>query len=117
MKKRLCLVLSLLMLTICISTLAESAEWNYDAEYCILRGYTGAGGDVAVPGEINGGTVDVIDINVFTGENHYRTFVTRDSARAQEQRRHLVSEPGERIPAPEPRGHQPPELWQLQRAC
>lgn len=68
MKKRLCLVLSLLMLTICISTLAESAEWNYDAEYCILRGYTGAGGDVAVPGEINGGTVDVIDINVFTGE-------------------------------------------------
>ena len=40
MKKRLCLVLSLLMLTICISTLAESAEWNYDAEYCILRGYT-----------------------------------------------------------------------------
>ena len=25
-------------------------------------------GDVAVPGEINGGTVDVIDINVFTGE-------------------------------------------------
>lgn len=68
MKKRLCLVLSLLMLTICISTLAESAEWNYDAEYCILRGYTGAGGDVVVPGEINGGTVDVIDINVFTGE-------------------------------------------------
>lgn len=68
MKKRLCLVLSLLMLTICISTLAESAEWNYDAEYCILRGYSGAGGDVAVPGEINGGTVDVIDINVFTGE-------------------------------------------------
>ena len=68
MKKRLCLVLSLLMLTICISTLAESAEWNYDAEYCILRGYTGAGGDVVVPEEIDGFTVDVIDINVFTGE-------------------------------------------------
>ena len=68
MKKRLCLVLSLLMLTICISTLAESAEWNYDAEYCILRGYTGAGGDVVVPEEIDGFTVDVIGINVFKGD-------------------------------------------------
>ena len=68
MKRRFCLVLSLLMLAVCIPALAESTEWNYDAEYCVLRGYSGAGGDVAVPGEINGGTVDVIDINVFTGE-------------------------------------------------
>lgn len=68
MKKRLCLVLSLLMLTICISTLAESAEWNYDAEYCILRGYTGAGGDVVVPAEIDGFTVDVIGISVFKSD-------------------------------------------------
>lgn len=68
MKRRFCLVLSLLMLVVCIPALAESAQWNYDAEYCVLRGYSGAGGDVAVPGEINGGTVDVIDINVFTGE-------------------------------------------------
>ena len=56
------------MLVLCIPALAESAQWNYDAEYCVLRGYSGAGGDVVVPGEINGGTVDVIDINVFTGE-------------------------------------------------
>ena len=68
MKRRFCLVLCLLMLAVCIPALAESAEWNYDAAYCVLRGYSGAGGDVAVPGEINGGTVDVIDINVFTGE-------------------------------------------------
>lgn len=68
MKRYLCLIFSLLMLAVCIPALAESAQWNYDAEYCVLRGYSGAGGDVAVPGEINGGTVDVIDINVFTGE-------------------------------------------------
>ena len=68
MKRRFGLVLSLLMLAVCIPALAESAQWNYDAEYCVLRGYSGAGGDVAVPGEINGGTVDVIDINVFTGD-------------------------------------------------
>ena len=68
MKKRLCLVLSLLMLTICISTLAESTDWNYDANYAILRGYEGAGGDVVVPAEIDGFTVDVIGINVFKGD-------------------------------------------------
>ena len=68
MKRRFCLVFSLLMLAVCIPALAESAQWNYDAEYCVLCGYSGAGDDVTVPGEINGGTVDVIDINVFTGE-------------------------------------------------
>ena len=68
MKRRFCLVLCLLMLAVCIPALAESAEWDYDAAYCVLRGYGGAGGDVVVPGEIDGGTVDVIDINVFTGE-------------------------------------------------
>ena len=68
MKRPFCLLLSLLMLAFCISAWAESAEWDYDAAYCVLRGYGGAGGDVVVPGEIDGGTVDVIDINVFTGE-------------------------------------------------
>lgn len=68
MKRPFCLLLSLLMLAFCIPAWAESAEWDYDAAYCVLRGYGGAGGDVVVPGEIDGGTVDVIDINVFTGE-------------------------------------------------
>ncbi len=68
MKKRFCLVLSLLMLAVCIPASAGGGEWKYDAEYCILRGYSGAGGDVVVPGEINGGTVDVIDVNVFQSE-------------------------------------------------
>ena len=117
MKRRFCLVLSLLMLAVCIHALAESAEWNYDAEYCVLRGYSGAGGDVAVPGEINGGTVGRDRHQRLHRGNHYRTFVARDGARAQEQRHHLVSQPGERIPSPEPGGHQPPELWQLRRAC
>ena len=46
MKRSLILVLSLLMLVLCIPALAESTDWNYDANYAILRGYDGAGGDV-----------------------------------------------------------------------
>lgn len=68
MKRALILVLSLLMLVFCIPALAESADWNYDANYAILRGYDGAGGDVVVPAEIDGFTVDVIGISVFKGD-------------------------------------------------
>ena len=68
MKKSLISVLSLLMLVLCIPALAESTDWNYDANYAILRGYDGAGGDVVVPAEIDGFTVDVIGINVFKGD-------------------------------------------------
>ena len=68
MKRSLISVLSLLMLVLCIPALAESADWNYDANYAILRGYDGAGGDVVVPAEIDGFTVDVIGINVFKGD-------------------------------------------------
>ena len=68
MKRSLISVLSLLMLVLCIPALAESTDWNYDANYAILRGYDGAGGDVVVPAEIDGFTVDAIDINVFKGD-------------------------------------------------
>lgn len=68
MKRRLCLVLFLLMLVTCVTASGEAADWNYDANYGILRGYNGAGGDVVVPGELDGFTVDVIGVNVFRGE-------------------------------------------------
>ena len=68
MKRSLISVLSLLMLVLWIPALAESTDWNYDANYAILRGYDGAGGDVVVPAEIDGFTVDVIGINVFKGD-------------------------------------------------
>ena len=68
MKKWLCLALALLTLTVCVWAAAESTDWNYDLNYAILRGYNGAGGDVTVPAEIDGYTVDVIGINVFKGD-------------------------------------------------
>lgn len=68
MKRSLILVLSLLTLAFCLPAFAESADWNYDANYAILRGYDGAGGDVVVPAEIDGFTVDVIGVSVFKGD-------------------------------------------------
>ena len=68
MKRWLCLVFSLLMLATCVPASAEAADWNYDANYAILRGYDGAGGDVVVPAEIDGFTVDVIGVSVFKGD-------------------------------------------------
>ena len=68
MRRWMCLALSLLMLAFCASAWAESGEWKYDADYAILRGYEGEGGDVVVPGELEGYTVDVIDINVFKSD-------------------------------------------------
>jgi len=68
MKRSLILVLSLLMLAFCLPAFAESTDWNYDANYAILRGYDGAGGDVVVPAEIDGFTVDVIGVGVFKGD-------------------------------------------------
>ena len=68
MKRRLCLILFLLMLVTCVTASGKAADWNYDANYGILRGYNGAGGDVVVPGELDGFTVDVIGVSVFRGE-------------------------------------------------
>ena len=68
MKKWLCLALALLTLTVCVWAAAESTDWNYDLNYAILRGYNGAGGDVTVPAEIDGYTVDVIGVSVFSSE-------------------------------------------------
>lgn len=68
MKRKLCLILFLLMLVTCVTASGEAADWNYDANYGILRGYNGAGGDVVVPSELDGFTVDVIGVSVFRGE-------------------------------------------------
>ena len=46
MKKLICL-LTAVLLALCLPALAEEIEWNFDADYCELNGYTGAGGDVA----------------------------------------------------------------------
>ena len=57
----LVLVFTTVCATVCVWAAAESTDWNYDLNYAILRGYNGAGGDVTVPAEIDGYTVDVIE--------------------------------------------------------
>lgn len=69
MKKRISLFLALLV-ALCLPALAEeSGAWDFDADYCELNGYSGTGGDVAVPGEMDGSTVDVIQTNVFSSND------------------------------------------------
>ena len=64
MKKLICLTIALLAL--CLPALAEErSAWDFDAGYCELNGYNGAGGDIVVPDEIDGSTVDVIQTNAF----------------------------------------------------
>lgn len=66
MKKLFCLLV-VFLITFCLPALAETgAEWDFDADYCELDGYTGAGGDVVVPDEMENSTVDVIQTNVFS---------------------------------------------------
>ena len=65
MKKLTCLLTALLLL-FCLPALAEENAWDFDADYCELNGYSGAGGDVTVPAEINGSTVDVIQSNAIS---------------------------------------------------
>ena len=65
-----------------IPALAESTDWNYDANYAILRGYDGAGGDVVVPAEIDGYTVDVIGVSCVQGRYDHLSDAARDGAGA-----------------------------------
>ena len=65
MKKLICL-LTVLLLVFTLSALAEENEWTFDADYCELSGYSGAGGDVVVPSEMDGSTVDVIQSNALS---------------------------------------------------
>lgn len=66
MKKALASLLALLLISMMIPALAEGSAWDFDAEYYVLRKYTGSGGDVVVPGQIGTGTVDVIDGSAFS---------------------------------------------------
>ena len=78
MKKLICL-LTAVLLALCLPALAEESEWNFDADYCELNGYTGAGGDVVVPGELDDSTVDVIQTNAFSSMNAITSLTLPDT--------------------------------------
>lgn len=116
MKRRLCLVLFLLMLVTCVTASGEAADWNYDANYGILRGYNGAGGDVVVPGELDGFTVDVIGVSVFRGETITSLTLPETVLELRSNAISTCDNLTPRFPAPKPCGHQPHELLQLHGA-
>lgn len=116
MKKWLCLALALLTLTVCVWAAAESTDWNYDLNYAILRGYNGAGGDVTVPAEIDGYTVDVIGVSVFSSEAITSLTLPETVLELRSNAVSGVRKHDERYSASEPGRHQPNELFQLQLA-
>ena len=75
MKKLICLFTVLLVF--CLPALAEG--WDFDADYCELNGYSGAGGDVVVPAELDGSTVDVIQSNVLSNMNAITSLTLPDT--------------------------------------
>lgn len=78
MKKLACL-LTALLLAFCLPALAEEGEWDFDADYCELDDYLGAGGDVVVPGELDDSTVDVIATNVFSNTDEITSLTLPDT--------------------------------------
>ncbi len=66
MKKITCLLLTLLLIALTLSVSAEEEKWDFDADYCLLKGCGSADGDVIVPAEISGSTVDVIAENALS---------------------------------------------------
>ncbi len=66
MKKITSWLLALLLILLTLPASAEGEEWDFDAEYCLLKGCSGMGGDAVVPAEISGSTVDVIAENALS---------------------------------------------------
>ena len=62
MKKVLVYLLAITLLTVILETCAAEAasEWKYDTLWGYLNGYSGSGGDVAVPAEVDGNAVRII---------------------------------------------------------
>ncbi len=62
MKKALAYLLAIMLLTLILETCAAEAasEWKYDTLWGYLNGYSGSGGDVAVPAEVDGNAVRII---------------------------------------------------------
>ena len=77
------------------------------------RGYNGAGGDVVVPAEIDGFTVDVIGINVFKGDTITSLTLPETVLELRSSAVSGVRKHDERYSASEPGRHQPNELFQL----
>ena len=70
MKKILCWMLALLMLSAGLSVQAESSEWTFDYDDYKLEEYLGAGGAVVIPEEIDGCTVDILGMGLFNDDDN-----------------------------------------------
>lgn len=67
MKKILCLIIALFMLSVCFALAEDESVWDFDTINYALNGYSGTGGDLIIPACINDCTVDIISVNAFNG--------------------------------------------------
>jgi len=82
MKKILCLMIALLMLSVGFSALAEDESvWDFDTYSYSLEGYTGAQSELVVPDMIQGCTVDILGVNAFNSASELTSIVMPETLR------------------------------------
>ena len=70
------ILVCLLCAALCLGgfSLAEESEWYYDTSWGYVNGYSGSGGDVVVPSEIDGHAVRVIQQKGLTRRDDITSF-------------------------------------------
>ncbi len=69
MKKILCIVLALLMLSAGLSVQAEESIWDFDYNDYRMNAYQGEGGAVVIPDDVDGCTVDILGMYLFNDDD------------------------------------------------
>ena len=82
MKKILCILAVLLILTVCLPALAEESVWAFDYNDYKLTEYMGGEGEVVIPGSIDSCSVDILGGYLFNG-NETITSLTLPSSLKQ----------------------------------
>ena len=94
MKKMLAYILALTLLVLLLGTGAAEteSEWKYDTLWGYLSGYSGNGGDVAVPAEVDGNTVRMIQSKGLSNRDDIVSFTVPEGVIALGE--HVMSDVG-----------------------
>ena len=76
--KRILACLLALALCVSLSALAEEPEWTYDKTWGYVNGYSGPGGDVVLPAEVNGHPVRVLQSKGLTRREDITSFTASE---------------------------------------
>ena len=88
--KRILACLLALALCVSLSALAEEPEWTYDKTWGYVNGYSGPGGDVVLPAEVNGHPVRVLQSKGLTRREDITSFTASEGLLVLGDLQHLV---------------------------